>query len=181
MKQISELKSNQIKKIHNLIKNMNFKVDKKSNDKVIFFSHGYRRFALYSTNIDDPIYGLSMSFDLDSFLKKNYKIKTKHSTSLQELIYNQEQSHDEAFQRLKWKVLEYYNFTDFDHYSFNDDIDLEMLFEVSIRDLKHVIVDDSVYEGEIGPINSLLTIKREDIIKDNLSLEFIKYLNDLNQ
>lgn len=181
MKQISDLRSNQVNKIHNLIKEMGYKIDKKSSDKVIFFKKGFRNFTLYSTDISDDMYGLSMSFDLDGFLSKNYKIKTKHSTSLQELIYNQEQSHDEAFNKLKWKVTNYYNFTDFDYYSFNDDIDLELIFEVSIRDLNHVVIDDSVYEGDIGPIISLLTIERDTIIKNSLSQDFIDYLNYLNQ
>ena len=181
MKQVSELRSNQITKIHKLIKEMGFKISKNSNDKVIFFNKGYRIFSLYSSNIEDPVYGLSMSFDLESFLNKNYKIKTKHSTSLQELIYNQEKSHDEAFQKLNWTVTDYYNFTDFDHHSFNDDIDLELIFEVSIRDLKHIVVDDNVYEGEIGPIRSLLTIKREELIDQVITKDFRDYLSSLNQ
>lgn len=181
MKQINELKHNQISKIKNLIEDMGFKVNKNSNSKVIFFSQGYRLFSLYSTEINDPIYGLSMSFDLEKFLDKNYKIKTKHSTSLQELIYNQEQSHDEAFEELNWSVLEYNNFTDFDNHSFNDDIDLELIFEVSVRDLKHVIIDDSVYEGEIGPIKSLLSVERKSIIKELFSSDFFDYLKNLNQ
>lgn len=182
MKQISELKAKEIQEIHNLIKEMGFKIDKKSsNERIIVFYQGFRRFTLYGTNIKDQSYGLAMSFDLDKFLDKNYKIKTKHSTSLQELIYNQEKSHDEAFSRLRWKVLDYNNFTDFDYYSYNDDIDLELIFEVGIRDLEHVVVDDQVYEGEIGPIQSLLKEKRDDIIKELFSSEFIDYLNKLNQ
>lgn len=180
MKKLSELKYNQIEKLKKLIREMGFKVSKKQNNKLIFFSKGFREFTLYSTNIIDPEFGLTMSFDLDKFLDKNYKIKAKHSTSLQELIYNKEKSHEEAFKQLNWKVIQYYNFKDFDLYSFNDDIGFESLYEVSIRDLNHIIVDDNVYEGDMNTIISILKANRENIVMNNLSDEFITYINSLN-
>lgn len=180
MKQVKELKYNQIEKLKNLIKSMGFKLDRKKNSNVIFFSKGFRDFSLYSSDLKDSEFGLTISFNLIEFLKKHYKIKTKHSISLQELVYNQELSNEDAFEQLNWEVLEYYNFKDFDLYSFNDDLDFEDIYQVSIRGLSHIIVDDSVYEGELNLIKSLLSVDRDSLIEENFSKEFIDYMNSLN-
>lgn len=169
IKELSETKRN---KIISLLKDAGFKINH-HNEYRIEFSKGFRQFTLNSTETDDNEFGLTTSFDIESFLKENYKEKPKHSISLKEQLYKEKKQPQEslydiesAFKSLGWEVNNFYNYKDFSLETFNEDPLAESLYEVSIRELPHVIMDELVFEGELSPLIAMARKRPQEIFKE---------------
>ena len=162
MKKIKEYSKSELNKIIKFLEKNNFSVE--NNISYISFSNQFRYFNMYSNNINDLENGLTMSFDLDLFLKKYYKEKTKHTTSLNELLYNQEYYFDDACKKLGWKITEHYNFQEIDMMYFSDDIGFEHIYQVIIKDSPHIIIDDQVFEGELNSIKEIMSKDIKEVL-----------------
>lgn len=167
IKELSEAKRN---KIIELIKEAGFKILHKGNTR-IEFAKGYRLFTLNSTDTDDFEFGLTTSVDLEKFLKDNFKEKPKHSISLKEQLYKKEKQEslndiETAFKNLGWKVLFFYDSTSATLDKFNEDPLGDSLYEVSIRELSHVVLEEEVFEGDIAPLLAMAKKKPKDIFEE---------------
>lgn len=167
IKELSEAKKN---KIIELIKEAGFKILHKGNTR-IEFSKGYRFFTLNSTDTSDFEFGLTTGINLEKFLKDNFKEKPKHSISLKEQLYKKEKQEslndiETAFKNLGWTVTFFYDSTTATLDKFNEDPLGDSLYEVSIRDLSHVVLEEDVFEGDIAPILALTRKKPQEIFEE---------------
>lgn len=169
IRELSQLKRD---KLVDLIVESGFKVTTVTNSR-IDFEKGFREFTLYSTDVDDQEGGLTTYPNLSKFLKKNYKHKSKHSISLKDKIMAESRSVEEACSLLKWKINDCHNLKDCD-IDFNIEEPLaEILYEVQIKNLAHVIIDDEVYEGELRPLLSLGKLSSKEALSQMASGDMI--------
>lgn len=164
-KLISEIAQKKKEEIVALLKEVGFKVNPKI-DKKICFSLGFREFNLYSTDVKDTEFGLTTSINRDKFLKENYKEKTKHTISLRELIHNQEKSVEDACDKLGWEIKECKHLKDFELDDSTEEPLAEIIYEVDIRELPHIILDDEVFEGELEPLMALVSVNNIEAFKE---------------
>jgi hypothetical protein len=163
-KLMSEVPIKKKEEIAILLKEAGFRVNPKI-DKKITFSSGFREFNLYSTDVVDTEFGLTTSINLDKFLKENYKEKTKHTISLRELIHNQEKSVEDACDKLEWEITDCKHLKDFEVDDETEEPLAEIIYQINIRDLAHIIIDDEVFEGELGPLMALISVNNIEAFK----------------
>ena len=171
-KLMSEVSLKKKEDIAQQLKNAGFTVKPKL-DKKITFSSGFREFNIYSTDVEDTEFGLTTSIYLDKFLKKNYKEKTKHTISLRELINNQEKSVEDACIKLDWIITDCKHLKDFETDDETEEPLAEIIYQVNIRDLPHIIIDDEVFEGELTPLISLISVNSIEIFKQMAGEELL--------
>ena len=180
MKLIKDLNKKQVNSIIKNLEEDGFKVTHSGKDR-ISFKKGLREFTLYSTDVDDSDYGLSTYPDLEKFLNTQYKIKSKHTTSLQDKIHEKNHSIDKACEILHWKISDCLSLNDFMYLSELDEPVAEIIYEVQIKSLDHLIVDDNVYEGDLSAIRLFIKQKSKDAFcylaeNESNTLELIKKL-----
>lgn len=161
MKLIKELTKKQRSSIIKHLSSDGFKITHDGEDR-ISFKKGLREFSLYSTNVDDSDYGLSTYPNLEDFLKRKFKIKSKHTTSLQDKLYEKNYSIDRACKILHWSIEDCLSLNDFMYLSDLDEPVAEIIYEVQIKNLSHLIVDDQVYEGDLKAIRLFIQQKSKD-------------------
>lgn len=177
-KLLKDLSSKTLNSLILLLEDEGFKIEFK-NSKRIEFSIGLRHFSIYSTNIDDAEFGLTTSFDIDTFLVNNFKEKPKHSTSLREYTEKKELSIEDGCEALNWEIIKCYSLKDFTYGSFMEDPVADSLYQVSIRNLSHIIVDDSVFQGELDSIISFLNISAKESFKQLDKLHVLEKIQSL--
>jgi hypothetical protein len=141
----------------------------------ILFTKDFRNFYLNSLDRKDP-YFLTTDINLEKFLKKNYFIKTKHTKSYQDKKFNEKMDLDEALEFLNWKFVDAYGIKEFDTNPTIEEPLADALFQIKIKDSPHIILDDSVYEGEATAIISLVKPLSTEALK---SLSCDDILNEL--
>jgi hypothetical protein len=174
---IKNLSPKKLESLVNIIKEYGFKITNKGS-KRIEFAQGLRSFCLYSTDVDDSEFGLTTSFDIEQFLKLNYKEKPKHSISLKEYTQKQELSVEDGIEELNWEVTKSFNLNDFNYISFNEDPIAESLFQVNIRGLNHVILDEDVFEGDLDLIISFLLLSPKECLIQMQKSELIEKIKN---
>lgn len=177
-KLLKELTDDQRTKIKELIVNSGFMIDVYNKTR-IEFSHGFRKFTLQSLDLSDKEFGLAMSIDLDSFLKKNYIYKEKYSLNLQDKIETQSLLTDEACSVLNWVVVDHIPLDNIQMEEYSEDPVAENIYQVLIRNVNHIIVDDSVFEGNIGSLRQFISLKMEDFFKDKNLTSFVEQLKKI--
>lgn len=156
MKLISELKPSMVEKIIETLKDDGFKNIKLQNN-IIYFEEGdkiKRKYEILSTELDNnDDLGVRTDFNFSEFLKTSYDIKTRHSVSLEEAI-NNHGSVEDACSYLDWKIIDVKDLN-LNPELWNSSFHFDIVYSVIISNLPHIIVNDTVYAGELEKLLSM--------------------------
>ena len=165
------MQNKSLKKLHNkkraklirILTDHKFKINDHKN--YIEFYKGIRSFNLHSLDNKDPSW-LTTDINLDKYLKSNFFLKSKHSKSFQDKIHNEKMNLDGAFEVLNWTYITSYGIKDFDINPTIEEPFTEVIHQITIRDVPHIIIDDYVYEGEALSIVALTKPLAEEALID---------------
>lgn len=177
-KLLKELTDKEHIKLNNLIESFGFNITFK-NKKRIEFELGFRQFVLQSTDVNDKEFGLSMSVDIESFVKKNYVYKEKYSIHLQEKITESNLLVDEACSSMNWNVIDHISLKNMQIEEFSEEPVAENIYNVLIRNVNHIVIDDVVYEGNFVALKGFITLKMADFFKDKELDDFINLIQKI--
>ena len=178
------MKNATLKRLHNkkrsklikLIENNGFKV--KDNGFSIDFEKDLRIFTIHSLDSSDP-YWITTDISLEKYLKKNFFQKTKHTKSFKDKLYNEKMNVEQALKTLNWEHINTYSIKDFDCNPTIEEPFAEVIHQIKIRELPHIIIDDLVYEGEATPLLALVKPLALDALASLSSPDFIKELKGI--
>lgn len=177
-KLLRELSEAEHKVVCDLIVKNGFNITFKNN-KRIEFEMGFRQFVLQSTAIDDREFGLSMSVDIDSFVKKNYVFKEKYTTHLQDRITESNLLIDEACALMNWNVVDHLSLKNMQIEEYSEEPVAENIYNVLIRNVNHIIVDDSVFEGNFIALKGFINLKITEFFSDKKMENFVSSLKKI--
>ena len=151
MKLVSELSEKQVEKIIELLTEDGFK-NIKANENSISFEEGSRikrEYEIMSTDFtNDEDLGVRMDFDFEKFMAQNYIHKTRHSVSLKDAI-EKYGSIEDACNYLEWRLMQVKDLNK-DANSWHAGFHMDAIYEVSVGNSPHVIINEEVYEGELA-------------------------------
>ena len=178
---IKDMSLTEKKKIYDLLKEDGF-VNVTPPDKAInsiFFRKGLRTYEILSTKINkkDPLEsGLKVDFSFDEFLSKNYEHKSRHSVSFLDKLTNYG-SIEEACEVLGWQLNSegVINLTrDPDWIA---DLHAENIAQIRIGNLNHVIIDDSIYAGELSQLLAMGRTSMETLLSGTKILDYLNQVS----
>lgn len=158
--------------VDNLIKILNldgFKNIKVHNSFVSFEdTNGFRIFELSGDQLSD----LRVILNIQKIMDSIYQEKTRFSENLNKIIQDSDDYNlEESFDELEWTILDV--FDPLLKAQWTHDIDSDLIYIVAITGIKHIIVNNKVYTGEIDAINVLATTPIKNILQDTLLLKLL--------